>query len=74
MLERSDLHHSSFIIRHSSFQTFVIRQSTFDIPFGLQPNDHNPQAFPSKPMVTFSPSTMTGTLRAPLEYCNMVSR
>ncbi len=31
---------------------------------------HTPQV-PPKPIVTRSPSTITGTLRAPLEYCNI---
>jgi hypothetical protein len=52
---------------------FDIRQSSFVIPFGFQPKDQIPHVPPSKPMVTFSPSTMIGTLRAPLECFSMVS-
>jgi hypothetical protein len=51
----------------------IIRQSTFVIPIGLQPIAQIPQVPPSKPMVTFSPSTMIGTLRAPLECFSMMS-
>jgi len=74
-VERSDFHHSSFFIRQSSFQ-IVNRHSSFQIviPFGFQPKAQIPQVPPSNPMVTVSPSIITGTLRAPLECFNMVSR
>jgi len=37
-----------------------------------QPIGHTPQE-PPKPMVTFSPSTMTGTFRVPPDIFNIVS-
>jgi hypothetical protein len=40
---------------------------------GHLPKDQTPQVLPSKPIVTVSPSTITGTLRTPLENFNMLS-
>jgi hypothetical protein len=58
----TEFHNSSLVIRQSSFS------------WASSPRNQIPQVSPSKPMVTVSPSTMTGTLRVPLEYFNMVSR
>jgi len=49
------------------------RTMNIQLKTGFQPIDYSPQVLPSKPMVTFSPSTMTGTLRTPRECFNMVS-
>ena len=44
-----------------------------EVQIDILPNFYIPQVLPSKPMVTASPSTMTGTLRAPFECFSMLS-
>jgi hypothetical protein len=57
-------------INPTNLKNYIIKNSFS----GLQPKCQTPQVPPSKPRVTLSPSTMTGTFRIPLECFNMASK